>query len=248
MRWGSVGTVLAASEIRVHRGSTRAVEKGTMAMMKLAPALVLALAFVPGVALAEVTRSEPSPKPDVTGAKGFVTVACNPGCEGILVDGRSLGPSPVVRVELPAGTHKVALRRKGYEEKKLEVVVKAGETSLLNVTMSQQTAPPAEPPADIAARVAAKMIKGDGFVSVNCDPVCDQVIVDGKRKLGPGPHTNVSIPAGKHDITVQRKGAPDKVLVVNLAAGQTAAFTVAMQTEAERTVPAKAPAAPQPKR
>ncbi|WP_170229186.1 PEGA domain-containing protein [Polyangium fumosum] len=216
--------------------------------MKYAPALVLAL-VVPGVALAaEATRPEPAPKPDASRANGFVTVACNPGCEGIFVNGRSLGPSPIVRAELPPGTHKLTLRRKGYEEKKVEVVVKPGETALLNVKLSQQAAPPAEPPPDIAARVAAKMIKADGFLSLVCDPACDQVIVDGKRKLGPAPHTNVSLPPGKHEITIQRKGAPDKVITVNLVPGQSTAFKVAMQIEAERTIPAKAPAPPQPRR
>ncbi|HVK66162.1 MAG TPA: PEGA domain-containing protein [Polyangium sp.] len=219
-----------------------------MIMMKYASALVLAL-VVPGVALAaEATRPEPAPKPDASRASGFVTVACNPGCEGVFVNGRSLGPSPIVRAELPPGTHKLTLRRKGYEEKKVEVVVKAGETALLNVKLSQQAAPPAEPPPDIAARVAAKMIKADGFLSLVCDPACDQVIVDGKRKLGPAPHTNVSLPPGKHEITIQRKGAPDKVITVNLVPGQTTAFKVAMQTEAERTIPAKAPVPPQPRR
>ncbi|WP_170319952.1 PEGA domain-containing protein [Polyangium spumosum] len=217
-------------------------------MMKLASALFFALALVPGAALAEVTRAEPAAKPDAAPPKGFVTVACNPGCEGVLVDGRSLGPSPVVRAELPAGTHKLTLRRKGYPEKKVDVVVKAGATALVDVKLVQQAAPPKEPPSDIAARVAARKIKADGFLSVVCDPACDQVIVDGKRKLGPAPHTNVSFPGGQHEIRIQRKGAPDKVMVVNLVPGQTTAFRVAMHTEAERAVvPAKASAEPKAK-
>lgn len=222
-----------------------------MAIMKLAPALVLALFAVPGVALAaEVVSVEKAAKSEASNApKGFVTVACNPGCESVIVDGRSIGPSPIVRVELPAGTHKLTLRRKGHQEKTVDVVVKAGELASLNVKMAQQAAPPAEPPADIAARVAAKLIRADGFLSVLCDPACDQVIVDDKRKLGPGPHTNVSLAAGEHKLTIQRKGAPDKVMTVSLAAGQTSALRVVMQTQAERTVPAKTvPAKAEPRR
>jgi len=211
-----------------------------MNRMKLAPALVIALFAVPGAAFAEGgagSSRTPAPAQPAKAAVGFVSIACNPGCESVLVDGRAIGPSPVVRVAVTEGAHEITLRRKGYEQRKLSVSVKKGQTASLNIKLSQQAAPPAEPPADIAARVEARRVKAIGYLSLECVPGCDQVILDGKRKLGPAPHESVSVPPGKHEITLQRKGAPDRTLSLVVASGRTTDLRIAMPTKAELASP-----------
>ncbi len=44
-------------------------------------------------------------------AFGYLNVNCNPACTKVYVDGKSLGPSPIVRRKLSAGKHVIALWR-----------------------------------------------------------------------------------------------------------------------------------------
>lgn len=163
--------------------------------------------------------------------KGFVTVVCNPSCDEVIVDGRSLGPSPVVRAEVASGTHKVLLKRKSQADTTMQVEVKAGELAMLKANLAVQKAPPKEPPPEIAAEIAARRIEKDGFISVVCEPGCDQVILDDTRKLGPAPHANVAVLPGKHQVLLKLKGAPDKLVAVMVVAGQTTSFRASMTPE-----------------
>ncbi len=75
-------------------------------------------------------------KPDApAGGTGYLTVVCNPFCESVTANGRSLGPSPVVKAPLPAGSVRVTLRKSGLATKSLQVNIVAGETTPLRVKM-----------------------------------------------------------------------------------------------------------------
>lgn len=61
---------------------------------------------------------------------GLLTVVCMPACDDVLDGRRSLGPSPVFKVALPAGPHKLTLRRSDPTvEKVIEVNVVPDETT-----------------------------------------------------------------------------------------------------------------------
>lgn len=191
--------------------------------------------------------AEASAKAEGAKPKGFVNVVCNPSCDDVVVGGRSLGPSPIVRAELPAGTHKVVLKRKSQVDKEMQVEVKAGETAALNVKLAVQKAPSDAPPPEIAAEIAARTLKADGWLTVLCEPGCDEVIVDGTRKLGRGPHENVAVRPGKHEITLKLKGAPDKVVSVTVVGGQTVELKASMPVEVKPAAAKPEPSA-KPKR
>jgi serine/threonine-protein kinase len=44
-----------------------------------------------------------------TGKAGLLTVICTPACDDVLDGGRSLGPSPVFKVSVPVGSHRITL-------------------------------------------------------------------------------------------------------------------------------------------
>lgn len=70
-----------------------------------------------------------------TEAPGHVTIVCQPACDSVTLDGRNLGPSPVVLVKASAGTHSVRLSAKGYPTKTLSLRVKGGETTARRVKL-----------------------------------------------------------------------------------------------------------------
>jgi hypothetical protein len=91
-------------------------------------------------------------------------------------------------------------------------------------------APSAAPPKDLASQVAGKGMSSEGWMTFVCMPGCDDVILDGKRSLGKGKeYVSIAVPEGSHEVTLKRAGVPDKVMPVNVIAGQTTAFNVSME-------------------
>ncbi len=66
---------------------------------------------------------------------GSVTVICTPFCDAISVDGKPLGPSPVLSTSAEAGRRTVLATRYGAPPRRLDVVVKPGKESFLSVSM-----------------------------------------------------------------------------------------------------------------
>jgi len=65
---------------------------------------------------------------------GFLTIVCNPYCDDVVDQGRSLGPSPVVHLSVPPGSHRLTLK-KGKDAKVISVVVVSGQVSAQRVSM-----------------------------------------------------------------------------------------------------------------
>ncbi|MBW2527652.1 MAG: serine/threonine protein kinase [Deltaproteobacteria bacterium] len=61
--------------------------------------------------------------------------------------------------------------------------------------------------------------EGGGFVSIDCVPSCNQIVFGG-RALGPSPLAKEPLPAGTHEITLKRAGAPDQVVEIEVRADQ----------------------------
>jgi len=175
---------------------------------------------------AQTATKAGKPAPAPASAKGTVNIVCNPSCDDVVIGGRSYGPSPVVRAELSAGTYEVTLKRKGQADTRKQFVVASGQTASLNFALTTQAAP-SPPSTDMAVRLASRLKVADGWVNIQCDPGCDDVVVDGKRTLG-NKTTNVPLPPGDHEITGKRKGAADKTLKVRVVGGQTTAVRLRM--------------------
>lgn len=72
-------------------------------------------------ATATATNDSPSPRPSgrvrpprppvaPTGATGLLTVICIPACDQVWDGGRALGPSPVLKVPVTAGSHRIRMK------------------------------------------------------------------------------------------------------------------------------------------
>jgi len=197
-------------------------------MMKTLRLPILAVvAFAAAPVSAQTTPAKATPA--TVQAKGTVNIVCNPSCDDVVIGTRSYGPSPVVRAEVPAGSYDVVLKRKSQVDTRKQIVVTSGQTQSLNFALTVQTAPAALPNADPGGRLAARMRAVDGWLNIQCDPGCDDVIVDGKRSLGRNT-TNVALSPGNHEITGKLKGAPDKTMKVRVLDGQTTAVRLRMGT------------------
>jgi serine/threonine-protein kinase len=97
---------------------------------------------------APVKTSTPSPGPAPTAAPaataaaaaggndpGFLTIVCNPFCDDVVDQGRSLGPSPVVRLAVKPGQHRITLKRSGFPTKTISVIVVSGQVTAQRVSM-----------------------------------------------------------------------------------------------------------------
>ncbi len=70
-----------------------------------------------------------------SGGNGFLTIVCDPFCSSVTAGGRNLGPSPVVRRPLPAGSHSVTLRTQDGVTKSLSVTITSDKTTARRVKM-----------------------------------------------------------------------------------------------------------------
>ena len=102
-----------------------------------------------------------APKPAaIKEEPGFLTIVCNPYCDDVVDQGRSLGPSPVVHLSVPPGQHRITLK-KGKDAKVISVVVVAG-----------QAIPKVQQPADLVTSLLYLCDPGSGFVTgaaINAD-------------------------------------------------------------------------------
>jgi hypothetical protein len=89
-----------------------------------------------GTPVADSEVDDASAPPDEDAAKpvstGYLQVNCRPWAE-VTVDGRKIGTTPIKKLRLTIGTHRVVLSNDELEfRKSYPVRVKAGKTSLLN--------------------------------------------------------------------------------------------------------------------
>jgi Putative zinc-finger len=65
---------------------------------------------------------------------GYLTIVCNPSCDDVIDNGRSVGASPIVHLEVAPGRHKLAMRH-GTTVKSLSVIVPEGEIVAQRIDM-----------------------------------------------------------------------------------------------------------------
>jgi serine/threonine-protein kinase len=79
--------------------------------------------------------ASPSSSPDDKEEPGFLTIVCNPQCDDVLDNGRSLGPSPVVQAVAKPGMHRITLKRGTDKPKVISVIVVSGQVTAQRVSM-----------------------------------------------------------------------------------------------------------------
>jgi hypothetical protein len=124
------------------------------------------------------------------------------------IDGEPVGAAPSAVDHVPAGWHRISVRRGGevlYEE---SVEILPDEVSVVRV-------PPAPPKGKGSLAVRSRVIDDTGFAA----SAGDAVLVDG-AEAGVTP-VDLALDAGFHSVTVRREGYPDEVQVLYLPAGQT---------------------------
>ena len=79
-----------------------------------------------------------------------------------------------------------------------------------------------------AARSADVAGDGHGYLTVVCNPFCDE-IMDGGRSLGPSPVVHQRVAPGEHRLTLRRQGIAPKLVSVVISPGEASAKRVSMK-------------------
>ena len=72
----------------------------------------------------------PTPPPTPVTGTGLLQIGVRPWAQ-VTVDGKDVGTTPLDRIELPAGRHRVALRHPAYQVVEKDLVITEGETARL---------------------------------------------------------------------------------------------------------------------
>jgi hypothetical protein len=188
-------------------------------------------------------RGSPKPSPSAsdnstaTGqGDGFLTIVCDPFCTDVRVGDRSLGPSPIVRAELPPGTHDVTLVRDALK-KHLHVTIIGDQTTARRVKMdgSPDKSALMDPWATSNGVQDPFVTIKPGSVTVLCNPFCDSVSADGKN-LGPSPIVRAPLAPGVHRLSFKR-GAMTKHSSVVIESDKNAALRIDMEAPAKLADP-----------
>ena len=104
-------------------------EPTAVAAAPAAPAAASTGAPAAGAGVAGAAKEKPAKE-----EPGFLTIVCNPYCDDVQDQGRSLGPSPIVHISVKPGQHRISLK-KGTQTKVISVIVESGQVSAQRVSM-----------------------------------------------------------------------------------------------------------------
>jgi hypothetical protein len=92
--------------------------------------------------------TEAAPKPDHPASdeeaeSSYLTLVCVPGCDEVIDNGKSLGPTPLVRLAVPPGKRVIEARSGALPTKYIHVVMTSGELTAVRVFMGPSSGSPA---------------------------------------------------------------------------------------------------------
>jgi serine/threonine protein kinase len=129
----SPAPVKPASPLTQRTPSPRPTPRPQMAAVSLpSPPALMAAAPPASQSTAPPTTTRPAEAPSA--GPGLLQIAVKPWGE-VSVDGRVIGQTPLDRMSLPAGSHRVRVRHPGFPLWEKDVVVKAGETTKVLVDL-----------------------------------------------------------------------------------------------------------------
>ena len=86
--------------------------------------------------LLERPAAETAASAPTSSEPGFLTIVCNPFCDEVIDNGRSLGPSPIVHLRVDPGSHKITVK-KGAMKKAVSVIVVSGQVTAQRLNMKE---------------------------------------------------------------------------------------------------------------
>lgn len=125
----------------------------------------------------------------VRGPEGSVRVITQPSGATVLIDGETVGSSPVTKDGLSPGQHIVEASAEGYDSAQKEVEVEAGEQQVISLSLTGEK-------------------KRPGRIVVNATVNDAEVIIDGENK-GQPPVVVEDPSQGTHAIVVKARGYTD---------------------------------------
>ena len=156
----------------------------------------------------------------VTLAPASLFIETDPPGALVFLEGRQLGPSPVLIPDLPVGTHTVRAQADDHEAGERAVELhKLGERTNLLLTLKPIRALPAVVDGvGVPKPAAAKVLKGK--LTLSTTPWSQ--VFEGGRMLGETPLVEFALPVGKH--TLRLKNAErglSKTIVVDIKPNKT---------------------------
>jgi hypothetical protein len=149
------------------------------------------------------------------GDTGSVSIESEPGSDSIVIDGEPRGTTPL-SLTLPAGRHRLQLRRQGRTQE-VSLMVTRDVSTVHHFTW------PAEPS-------RASTIDATGSLRVTTDGGAATITIDGVVR-GSTPVTVNNLAVGDHDVTVVRNGATYR-RTIRVDAASTASLVVTNRTSA----------------
>jgi hypothetical protein len=143
----------------------------------------------------------------------------------VFVDDISRGLTPV-RVDVPAGLHRVRFEGEGGVAKTLQVEVAAGAEVARSVELSRREAAPAPRPPEPVRRPEPPPV-ATGTLNVNATPWAE-VWLDGRR-IGETPLANVKTTAGSHEVVLRHPSLGEVRRTIVVSADEPARLTVSMK-------------------
>jgi eukaryotic-like serine/threonine-protein kinase len=113
--------------------SPRPTPRPQMAAVSL-PSPPALMAAAPPATLLAAPPTTTRPVEAAPAGPGLLQIAVKPWGE-VSVDGRVIGQTPLDRMSLPAGSHRIRVRHPGFPQWEKDVVVKAGETTKVLVDL-----------------------------------------------------------------------------------------------------------------
>lgn len=175
---------------------------GTLTGMLLSRGLVVAVALVLTLALPALA---PAAKKKTKKADATLVVDCTAPLSTVLVDGKSIGTTPIRGHKLPAKTYTITVKKLGHADHKEKVELKAGESK----------------------KVIADLLPTAGVLKVTASTKGADVAVDGKS-IGRAP-LEAEVPVGKHAVVITAKGFAPFERSITATAGQLVAIDAKLQ-------------------
>ena len=152
----------------------------------------------------EVNYTIPDPEPIC----GWVDITSSPNIATVMIDGKKVGETPLAW-ELIIGKHIISISKDGYNSVTREVIIKKGETTPVDVTLSH----------------------GMGELEVRSTPSGAMVMIDSKSE-GFTPLTKELSP-GSHTVYISKSGYKSVTRNVNIEGGKTTPLYISLtSTEA----------------
>ncbi len=157
------------------------------------------------------------------GTQGRLSVTANVSDAEVIVDGRLIGNTPLTAMALSTGSHRVQVKKKGYDTYRTDVEISAGRTASLEAWLTEQG-------------------PKTGRLYVNTEPSKARVRI---LNIGPVFQQGMDLAPGDYHVEVSAAGYGKQTRWVSLSAGEDKriGFRLAGTEPAARPAPVVSPSA-----